>query len=129
MLASFLAKLCYLMHMLLPNLYFLSFELLVLLLFLICLRHAWQGGSWVVWQLLAGVLFGLLLEWATISVLRRSLQQLLGMVLGSVLIFIQPSNAIKTPRLLGALALSGRSNNLRHCGRAHYQPSHYRHPH
>ena len=51
----------------LPNLYFLAFELLVLVLFLICLQNAWQRGSWVAWQLLAGVLFGLLLEWATIQ--------------------------------------------------------------
>lgn len=57
----------YSMHMPLPNLYFLAFELLVLVLFLICLLNAWQRGSWVVWQLLAGVLFGLLLEWATIQ--------------------------------------------------------------
>ncbi|MFZ2472543.1 MAG: carotenoid biosynthesis protein [Methanothrix sp.] len=51
----------------LPNLYFLAFELLVLVLFLISMLNAWQRGSWVVWQLLAGVLFGLLLEWATIQ--------------------------------------------------------------
>jgi uncharacterized membrane protein len=49
------------------NLYFLAFEILVLVLFLACLQNAWQRGSWVVWQLLAGVLFGLLLEWATIQ--------------------------------------------------------------
>jgi len=55
------------MHMPLPSLYFLAFELLVLVLFLICLQNAWQRGSWMAWQLLAGVLFGLLLEWATIQ--------------------------------------------------------------
>ena len=55
------------MRMPLPNLYFLAFEILVLVLFLACLQNAWQRGSWVVWQLLAGVLFGLLLEWATIQ--------------------------------------------------------------
>ena len=49
------------------NLYFLAFEILVLVLFLACLQDAWQRGSWVAWQLLAGVLFGLLLEWATIQ--------------------------------------------------------------
>jgi len=49
------------------NLYFLAFEILVLVLFLACLQNAWQRGSWVAWQLLAGVLFGLLLEWATIQ--------------------------------------------------------------
>jgi len=53
--------------MLLPNLYFLAFEFLVFVLFLICLLNAWHRGSWVVWRLLAGVLFGLLLEWATIQ--------------------------------------------------------------
>jgi hypothetical protein len=35
-------------------------------LFLLALRHAWRRGSVVVWQLLAGVFFGLALEWATI---------------------------------------------------------------
>jgi len=55
------------MRMPLPNLYFLAFEILVLVLFLACLQNAWQRGSWIVWQLLAGVLFGLLLEWATIQ--------------------------------------------------------------
>jgi len=51
----------------LPNLYFVAFELLVLVLFLMCMQDAWHRGSWVVWQLLAGVFFGLLLEWATIQ--------------------------------------------------------------
>jgi len=55
------------MRMPLPNLYFLAFEILVLVLFLACLQNAWQRGSWLIWQLLAGVLFGLLLEWATIQ--------------------------------------------------------------
>ncbi|HEX3036743.1 MAG TPA: carotenoid biosynthesis protein [Thermodesulfobacteriota bacterium] len=49
------------------NLYFLAFETLVLVLFLACLQNAWQRGSRVAWQLFAGVLFGLLLEWATIQ--------------------------------------------------------------
>jgi uncharacterized membrane protein len=51
----------------LPSPYFLAFELLVLALFLICLRDAWRRGPWTAWQLIAGVLFGLLLEWATIQ--------------------------------------------------------------
>ncbi len=55
------------MHMPWPNLYFLAFELLVFVLFLTSLLNAWHRGSWVVWRLLAGVLFGLLLEWATIQ--------------------------------------------------------------
>ncbi|AKB14466.1 hypothetical protein [Methanosarcina thermophila] len=49
------------------NLYFLTFEALILVLFLVCLHNACQRGFWVVWQLLAGVFFGLLLEWATIQ--------------------------------------------------------------
>lgn len=51
-----------------PNPYFLAFELLMLVLLGVSARHAWQtGGSPRVWQLLAGVLFGLMLEWATIQ--------------------------------------------------------------
>ena len=50
-----------------PDAYFIVFELVVAILFFLCLRHAWQRGLPVVWQLLAGVLFGLLLEWATIQ--------------------------------------------------------------
>jgi len=51
-----------------PNAYFLSFELLSVVLLLLCAHHAWQaGGAARVWQLLAGVGFGLLLEWATIQ--------------------------------------------------------------
>ncbi len=50
------------------DLYFLSFDLLMLLLFAICAFHAWRvGGAARVWELTAGVLFGLLLEWATIQ--------------------------------------------------------------
>ncbi len=51
-----------------PNPYFLAFELLMLVLLGLSALHAWQtGGAPRVWQLLAGVLFGLLLEWATIQ--------------------------------------------------------------
>lgn len=53
--------------MFLPSPYFLAFELLILALFSLCLRDAWLKGTAVVWQLLAGVFFGLLLEWATIQ--------------------------------------------------------------
>ncbi|AAM05242.1 TPA: carotenoid biosynthesis protein [Methanosarcina acetivorans] len=55
------------MRMPVLNPYFFAFEILVLVLFLVCLQNAWQRGSYVVWQLLAVVLFGLLLEWATIQ--------------------------------------------------------------
>ena len=68
----------------LPNLYFIAFEILVLVLFLVCLQDAWQRGSWVVWQLLAGVLFGLLLEWATIQQLNAYEYGRFLVMLGSV---------------------------------------------
>ena len=50
-----------------PNPYFLTLELLVLALFGLCVRHAWRGGPHVVWQLLAGVVFGVILEWTTLQ--------------------------------------------------------------
>ncbi len=50
-----------------PSPYFMAFELLILALFLLCLQDAWRRGPWAGWQLLAGALFGLLLEWATIQ--------------------------------------------------------------
>ena len=46
--------------------YAIAFELTIYLLFMLCLRHAWRRGAAVVWQLIAGVLFGILLEYATI---------------------------------------------------------------
>ncbi|MBI5715761.1 MAG: carotenoid biosynthesis protein, partial [Chloroflexi bacterium] len=49
-----------------PNLYFILFEFIVYILFLICLRHAWRIGAHKVLQLAAGALFGVLLELATI---------------------------------------------------------------
>lgn len=50
------------------NLYFLSFDLLMLILLAICAVHAWRvGGAARVWELTAGVIFGLMLEWATIQ--------------------------------------------------------------
>ena len=48
------------------NLYFVSFEITIIASFLLCLRHAWRAGGPAVWQLIAGVLFGVLLELATI---------------------------------------------------------------
>jgi hypothetical protein len=47
--------------------YFVIFEILVYLLFIVCLLHARQRGPAAIWQLLAGVAYGLLLEWATIQ--------------------------------------------------------------
>lgn len=53
-----------------PDLIFVAFELGLLALLALCLRHAARLGPAVVWQLVAGVLYGLLLEWATLRQLR-----------------------------------------------------------
>jgi len=50
-----------------PNYYFLSIELLIYFLFAVCLVHARRQSWAAVWQLAAGVIFGLLLEWGTIQ--------------------------------------------------------------
>jgi hypothetical protein len=55
------------MVMSIVNPYFISLEIVVALLFGICLRHAWRRGEVRVWELLAGVVYGLLLERATIQ--------------------------------------------------------------
>jgi len=47
--------------------YFVVFELMIYLLFGLCLIHAWREGAAHVWRLLAGVLFGILLEYGTIQ--------------------------------------------------------------
>ena len=47
--------------------YFIAFELMIYLLFVLCFVHAWRGGAAVVWRLLAGVFFGILLEYGTIQ--------------------------------------------------------------
>ncbi len=75
------------MLMPLPSPYFLAFELLVLALLLLCLRDALRRGPWAAWQLLAGVLFGLLLEWATI-------QQLNAYEYGHFLVMLGPVPAV-----------------------------------
>jgi len=49
-----------------PNSYFVIFELMVWGLFLLCWYDARRRGKAVVWKLIAGVLFGLLLEKATL---------------------------------------------------------------
>lgn len=50
-----------------PYISLLLFELTMLVLLFLCLRHAWQWGGWLkVWVLMSGVIFGWLLEWATI---------------------------------------------------------------
>src|SRR5258708_20121311 len=49
------------------NPYAVAFELVLLALFGLCLRHALRFGPARVWQLVAGVVFGVLLETATIQ--------------------------------------------------------------
>ena len=47
------------------NPYFYIFEIIVLALFFLALRHAWRMGRARVWQLIAGVIFGVLLEFSS----------------------------------------------------------------
>ena len=49
-----------------PNFYLISMEIIVVVLLIVCLRHAWRAGPEHVLRLAAGVLFGVLLELATI---------------------------------------------------------------
>jgi hypothetical protein len=49
-----------------PNLYFIFFELMIYLLFALCLRHARRLGLTNLLRLLAGVVYGVILELATI---------------------------------------------------------------
>src|SRR5512143_1305112 len=49
-----------------PNLYFILFELIIYLQLTLCLRHAWRQGTAKLLRLLAGILFGVTLELATI---------------------------------------------------------------
>lgn len=49
-----------------PNIYFILFELLIYIQFALCLHHAWKHGIANLLRLLAGILFGVLLELATI---------------------------------------------------------------
>ncbi len=49
-----------------PNAYFTFFELIIYLQFALCLRHAWKQGTANLLRLLAGILFGVALELATI---------------------------------------------------------------
>ena len=52
------------------NAYFIFLELIIYILFGLSLAHAWRKGVGSLQQLVAGVLFGLLLEWATIQQLQ-----------------------------------------------------------
>lgn len=49
-----------------PNLYFILFEVIIYVQFALCLQHAWKQGTANLMRLLAGILFGVLLELATI---------------------------------------------------------------
>ncbi len=49
-----------------PNYYIYTAELLLFIIFFLCLYHAWKTGGPAVLQLLAGATFGVLLELATI---------------------------------------------------------------
>ena len=49
-----------------PNPYFVTFEVIIYVLFALCFRHAWRNGISGILKLFAGVAFGVLLELATI---------------------------------------------------------------
>ncbi|NWG06811.1 MAG: carotenoid biosynthesis protein [Chloroflexi bacterium] len=49
-----------------PNTYFILFELIIYIQFVLCIRHAWKNGATNILRLFAGILFGVALELATI---------------------------------------------------------------
>lgn len=49
-----------------PNIYFILFELVIYLQFILCLHHAWRQGTANLLRLFAGIVFGVTLELATI---------------------------------------------------------------
>jgi len=53
-----------------PNIYFILFELIVYIQLAICFGHAWKHGTANMLRLFAGILFGILLELATIHQLK-----------------------------------------------------------
>jgi len=53
-----------------PNAYFILFELVIYIQLLLCLRHAWRHGTKNLLRLSAGILFGVMLELATIRQLQ-----------------------------------------------------------
>ena len=66
----------------LPNPYFIFFELIIYTQFALCLHHAWKRGTANLLRLLAGIIYGVLLELATIRQLHAySYGQFLVMVL------------------------------------------------
>jgi len=50
-----------------PDFYFLFFDILVTVVFAIFILNAVQKGSEIFWLLAAGLIYGILLEWATIE--------------------------------------------------------------
>ena len=66
-----------------PNVYFILFELIIYLQLALCLQHAWKQGTAKILRLLAGILFGVTLELATIQQLQAyEYGQFLIMILG-----------------------------------------------
>lgn len=74
--------------MILPDIYFLSFEILVSILFLLCFIHSQKTGLLQVLELIAGVLFGLLLEWTTLQQLQAYEYGQFTLMLGKVPVMI-----------------------------------------
>jgi hypothetical protein len=53
-----------------PSIYFIVFELVIYIQFALCLQHAWKQGTANLLKLLAGIVYGVLLELATIRQLQ-----------------------------------------------------------
>jgi hypothetical protein len=53
-----------------PDIYFILFELIIYVQFALCLQHAWRHGTGNLLRLFAGILFGVMLELATIRQLK-----------------------------------------------------------
>jgi len=53
-----------------PNIYFIFFELIIYVQFALCLHHAWNQGTSNLLKLLAGIVYGVLLELATLRQLQ-----------------------------------------------------------
>jgi hypothetical protein len=49
-----------------PNIYFLLFELIIYIQLALCIHHAWKQGTQNILKLIAGIIFGVTLEIATI---------------------------------------------------------------
>lgn len=74
--------------MTLPNIYFLSFEIIVSILFLLCFVQSQKTGLLQVLELIAGALFGLLLEWTTIQQLQAYEYGRFTLMLGKVPVMV-----------------------------------------